>query len=98
MTMTEECKNEIREAIQHEIREEIREAIQHEIREEIRKGFREMYAEQGFTIAQHMADHAFAKEIRTAAKTIKTTSYITITATIVAAILGLVWCAITGKI
>ena len=68
-----------------------------EIREEIWNAFREIYKEQGFTMAEHMKDHQFTHDIRKSAGTIRKASLWTLTTMAISAFLGLVWCAITGK-
>ena len=69
-----------------------------EIKEEIWKAFRETYKEQGLTMAQHMTDHRWAHNVQEGANTIRKASYWTLTVTAVSALLGLIWCAITGKL
>lgn len=68
-----------------------------EIREELWKGLKEFYAEQDLTIAQHTRDHLFVYTLRKSTCTIRKASLWTITVTVVCALAGLVWGALTGK-
>ena len=68
-----------------------------EIREELHKGLKEFYADQDLTIAQHTKDHQFTCSLRKSTCTIRKASLWTITVTLVCALAGLVWGAMTGK-
>lgn len=68
-----------------------------EIREELWSGLKEFYAEQDLTIARHSKDHQFVHNLQKSACTIRKASLWAMTTTAIAAFLGLVWGALTGK-
>lgn len=68
-----------------------------EIKEVVREGLREFFEEQGLTVAQHTNDHRFVYDLQKGVSTVRKASLWTVTTMAVAALLGFIYGALTGK-
>ena len=65
-----------------------------EIREEIREGFKEFFAEQGITIAEHSEDHRRWRSLWEGIKAVRMAGLVTLVTTGITGLLGLLWMAL----
>jgi len=65
-----------------------------EIREEIRAGFKEFFAEQDITVAQHVSDHRRLQGLWEGIKVVRMACLVALATTGVTGLLGLLWVAL----